>query len=492
MTKRVIIRTDSSQQIGIGHLMRCLALAEGLAKRDVQVNFICRDLSNNCSFLAEEKGFIVHRLRDDLASDAKQTINICKQISQPIDWLIVDNYTLDERWEKKLRPYVEKIMVIDDLANRRHDCDLLLDQNFYENMEIRYDKLAPMTCKKLLGPKFALLRDEFVQQRAKLRVCDGRINRILIFFGGSDPGNLTEVAIEAVRLLAREDILTDVVAGAANSKKVYLEEYCDKSPNFNFHYQIDNMAELMMEADLAIGAGGTATWERCCLGLPAVVIPIADNQIAITQNMAASGCVLDMESNDTITASVLHQLLVSLILCPSLVRFMARRNLSLIDGMGIKRIMQNMFPYDIKVRKATLADCTDVFNWRNAVESRRYSFNDELIDFDTHVKWFNNIINDDHEIMLIGEVDNNAVGVLRYKIERDCTEVSVYLVPGNYGYGYGASLLKIGNDWLHKYSPDIKHIIASVIPDNERSKIAFIKAGFYLDKVLFKKELVND
>jgi UDP-2,4-diacetamido-2,4,6-trideoxy-beta-L-altropyranose hydrolase len=491
MLKRVIIRTDSSQQMGTGHLMRCLTLAEGLAKRSIKVDFICRDLPSNCSFLAEQKNFIVHKLKDDFTTDAKLTINICEQISQPIDWLIVDSYALDERWEKELRPYVKKIMVIDDLANRRHDCDLLLDQNFYENMEIRYDNLVPITCKKLLGPKYVLLRDEFVKQRAKLRVHNGQVNRILIFFGGSDPNNLTEVAIKAVKLLNREDIVTDVIVGIANSKKAYLEEYCDKLPNFNFHCQIGNVAEVMIEADLAIGAGGTATWERSCLGLPAIIIPVADNQIAITQNMAANGYVLAAENDEIITASVLHQLLVSLILCPGLMRFMAKRNASLIDGMGMNRVVQSMFPHNIKVRRATDADCANVFKWRNAPENRRYSFSDKLIDFDTHLKWFDSVINNDHEIMLIGEVSNNAIGVLRYRIEDDCAEISMYLVPDNYGYGYGASLLKVGNDWLHKYSPNIKHVVASVIPDNERSKITFIKAGFHLDKIFFKKELIN-
>lgn len=492
MTKRVIIRTDSSQRIGIGHLMRCLTLAESLAKQGIKIDFICRDLANDCSFLAEQKGFVVHKLKGSSASDAKLTINICKQISRSIDWLIVDSYALDESWEKQLRPYVKKIMVVDDLANRKHDCDLLLDQNFYENMEIRYDNLVPMTCMKLLGPKFVLLRDEFAQQKTKLRIRNGQINRILIYFGGSDLRNLTEIAIEAIKLLNRKDIVTDVIVGVMHKEKANLEKYCVELPNFNFHYQPDNMAELMMNADLAIGAGGTTTWERCCMGLPTIVIPIADNQIAITQNMATNGYVLAVDTDKVMIASVLHQLLVSLISCPNLVYFMAKRNMSLIDGIGIKRIMRNMFPHNIKIRRAIDTDCANVFKWRNASENRRYSFNNELIDFDTHLKWFNKIINDDHEILLIGEKHNDPIGVLRYKIDNDCAEVSVYLVPDNYGYGYGESLLKIGNDWIHEYLPDVRRVIASVIPDNERSRITFIKAGFHLDKICFRKELVDD
>lgn len=304
----IVIRTDSSYQIGTGHLMRCLTLAENLTKRGAGVHFICRDLPGNCSFLAEQKKFSLHKLPYDPAwqtqensdhkawlgadwqQDAEKAIEICKQ-QQPIDWLIVDSYSLDENWEKDLRPYVKKIMVIDDLADRKHDCDLLLDQNLYEDLEHRYDKLVPANCIKLLGLKYVLLRDEFIKQRAKLKKRDGIVKRIFIFFGGADPDNVTKIAIDAVNKLDRSDIITDVVVGAANKQKQELKTYCSKLANFNFYEQVDNMAELMAKADLAIGAGGTTTWERCCLGLPSIVIPIAKNQETITEIMCRFGAI---------------------------------------------------------------------------------------------------------------------------------------------------------------------------------------------------------
>jgi len=478
----IIFRTDSSYAIGTGHLMRCLTLADDLAKHGINAEFVCRDLPGNCNFLAEEKGYKVHKVNNDI-DDAKETIKICQQLSE-VDWLIVDNYALDENWERQLRPYVNKIMVIDDLANRNHDCDLLLDQNFYENMEVRYDNLVPDTCKKLLGPKFALLRDEFVQQRTKLRERDGEIKRILIFFGGSDPDNLTEVAIEAIKALNKENIITDIVVGAANAKKAYLKEHYAELPNFNVHCQINNMAELMANADLAIGAGGSTTWERCCLGLPSIVIPIADNQIQITKDMAVNGYIFATEN-----ITLLSQVLGGLITCSSLMGFIAQRNLSLVDGMGLNRITQNMFPYEIKLREVMLEDCDNILAWRNAEETRLYSFDKALIDSDTHNKWFNNIIKDNNEIMLIAEINKQPMGVLRYTIGQDCAQVSVYLIPGHYGYGYGPRLLEVGDKWLRKYRPNVKLLFASVLSDNERSRMAFIKAGFYEDQLVLKKKL---
>jgi len=203
---KILIRTDSSVQIGTGHVMRCLTLADELRERGAEIVFVCRDFAGNLCGYTE--GNLKHAawLGADWQTDARQVEEIIKDFNTHPDWLVVDHYALDERWERYLRSYVKKIMVIDDLADRPHDCDLLLDQNFYENLESRYDGLAPSGCKKLLGPKYALLRPEFREERKNLRKRDGYVKRIMIFFGGSDPTNETTKALEAVRMLNRPDI----------------------------------------------------------------------------------------------------------------------------------------------------------------------------------------------------------------------------------------------------------------------------------------------
>ena len=229
-----IIRTDASVQIGTGHhVMRYLTLADELREHGAGAIFVCREFDGNLCGYIEEKGYIVHRLPvpnkqkhniegnlkhaawlgTDWHTDARQVEEIIKDLDTALDWLVVDHYALDERWEGYLRPNVKKIMVIDDLADRVHDCDLLLDQNFYENLESRYDGLVPAWCKKLLGPKYALLRPEFREARRNLRKRDGHVKRIMIFFGGSDPTNETTKVLEAIRMLNRPDIATDVMVG---------------------------------------------------------------------------------------------------------------------------------------------------------------------------------------------------------------------------------------------------------------------------------------
>lgn len=351
---KIAIRTDASLYMGTGHLMRCLTLAGEVRQQGHTVTFICRELPGNLCELIEKKGYHVYRLPfqdkdknriqtvQDVSSwlgatwreDAEQTISVLQEISiaSKIDWLVVDHYALDIQWERMMRPYVKRIMVIDDLANRRHDCDLLLDQNLYENMEQRYMGLVPETCKLLLGPQYALLRPEFREARKKLRPRDGTVRRILIFFGGSDPTNETLKAIEAVKLLNRPDIEVDVVVGANNPHRCLIKEKCAAMPNFYFHCQVDNMAELMVKADLAIGAGGSTTWERCFLGLPSLVIVIADNQFETTSFLAQKGCIYYLGRSAKVNVSDINVVLMKLLQAPSLLKEMAYNALSI---MGV-------------------------------------------------------------------------------------------------------------------------------------------------------------
>jgi len=301
---KVVIRSDSSLQIGSGHVMRCLTLADELRQRGDTILFICREHPGNLIGLVEGKGYPVKRLPIEHVAKPEETVHsewlgtsweqdaavtIAVVGGTNPQWLIVDHYALDRRWEEKFRTYVNRIMVIDDLADRPHDCDLLLDQNLYKNMESRYYDLVPVNCKKLLGPKYALLRPEFIEARRNLRERDGRVRHMLIFFGGSDPTNETAKALEAFRSLNRQEIAVDVVVGSLNVRWEEIKSLCTSMRNTIFHRQISNMAELMVLADLAIGAGGGTTWERCAVGLPSIVLTIAENQEATTAVVARTG-----------------------------------------------------------------------------------------------------------------------------------------------------------------------------------------------------------
>lgn len=350
MTSLIAFRTDSSFTLGAGHLFRCLALADALRQRGASVFFICVELPGNLNRFIENRGHVVHHLLPpmpgdkgissslhphwsgiDWKIDAKNTLEVLAGMPK-LAWLLVDHYALDTRWEQQMRPFTGKIMIIDDLADRPHDCDLLLDQNQYERLERRYDGLVPDHCERLLGPRYALLRPEFAAARKTLRHRDGRVRRIFVFFGGSDLSNETAKALEAIRLLNRTEIAVDVVVGASNHKGDQIRQICQRMPNTYFHLQVENMAELMALADLAIGAGGTTTWERCCLGLPTLALVLADNQRGIVEAMSAAGAMRNVGWYANVTSTGLAEALRMVLASPDCLSAMSERSLAIMGG----------------------------------------------------------------------------------------------------------------------------------------------------------------
>lgn len=300
----IVFRVDSSRAIGTGHLMRCVSLAAELIKTGQKVLFVCRELEGNITDRLESLGMAVARLRGGqsfewedrwkggrwrgahIEADAAETLASVAGRGGAADWLIVDHYMADFEWEKLMRTAAKKIMVIDDLANRRHDCDLLLDQNLYDDMHSRYKGLVPERCRMLLGPRYALLRPEFTEARGSLRKAQPEASRIFVFFGGADCTNETSKALEAIRMLNRPGIRVDVVAGPSNPHLLEIERQCYAVEGAVLHRRTDRMAKLMSAARVAIGASGTTTWERCCMGLPSVVIAVAENQVEIAESLS--------------------------------------------------------------------------------------------------------------------------------------------------------------------------------------------------------------
>ena len=316
MQKKAVIRADASEQIGSGHLMRCLTLADRMRREGTEVHFICRDLVGNLNHLVREQGFPLHvlpRHADDPSlsgyaawltvaqeTDARETGEVLSTFA-PIMRLVVDSYALDEAWERIVHPLVGELFVIDDLANRKHDCDILLDQNFYRVMQHRYDGLVPPSCKLLLGPSHALLREEFYAAKKKLSQRDGHLRRILVFYGGSDVTHETEKAVRALLHLSLSAVDVDVIIGGSNAHRMQIEKLCAPYDFLHTYCAVSNMAEFMSNADLCLGAGGTTTWERCFLGLPAIVTAIAENQLAVCRDCADAGLIYYLGRWDEVT-----------------------------------------------------------------------------------------------------------------------------------------------------------------------------------------------
>jgi UDP-2,4-diacetamido-2,4,6-trideoxy-beta-L-altropyranose hydrolase len=341
----IMIRADASVEMGSGHVMRCLTLAEELRNNNATVIFISREHEGNLCDFIESKGYEVKRLSGE--SDAEETFEIIKQHNKVVDYLLVDHYELDHQWEMAVVPSVKYMIAIDDLADRKHYCHLLLDQNYKLSLNhSRYIGLVPSFCRVLEGPQYSLLRKEFRKARENLRERSGTINRILVFFGGSDPSNETMKALEAVLLLDRKNIEVDVIIGASNPHKAEIREFASFYPNINFHIQINNMAELMEKADLAIGAGGSTTWERCSLGLPSIVINIAYNQEEISDAVATTGSIINLGNSRDIEVNHIRNAIENLINDPAGMRTLSNKSLQLVDAKGIDRVLSYLFELD--------------------------------------------------------------------------------------------------------------------------------------------------
>lgn len=317
---KIVIRADASTIIGSGHVMRCLTLAKQLQKQlEADVVFVMRDLPGNLINLVQENGFqvlVLPRVKENPMltgyekwltvqpeQDAKETLAVVQKNVGIADRMIVDSYALDCKWESVLRSVAKEIMVIDDLADRKHDCDILLDQNFYLNKDGRYNGLVPSHCQLLLGPEHALLRDEFYEAKKHLRKRNGKIKNILVFYGGSDLTDETSKAIKALALVhenfinlsntnkqtIQKSFWVNVIVGHSNPQRKAVEDLCKQYDFIKYYCQVANMAEFMNNADLMLGAGGSTTWERLYLQLPSLVTAVADNQIEGCYECAVAG-----------------------------------------------------------------------------------------------------------------------------------------------------------------------------------------------------------
>ena len=449
----IAFRADASPEIGSGHLMRCVTLANVLAGRGAMVTFLTRPGAAPLLETVRAKGYQVRILSDDppksapspdgtahdhwlpvtMARDAEQSAAILGEIG-PLDLLVVDHYALDHRWEERLRPHAGRILAIDDLADRRHDCDILVDQNLVEGFETRYDGLVPVWCRKLLGPTYALLGQEFRAARSTLRRRDGVVRRILVFFGGADPSNETSKALRAIEALGRRDIAVDVVLGAMSPHIDVVRAQITRMPNATLHVQVPNMAELMVVADLAIGAGGSATWERCCLGLPTIAMALADNQVGTLKKLENLKAIEFIGNAVGAKEAQLRSALDQMMRSPDWLRKQATIADQVTDGRGAIRVALLLRPpldnahRPVFLRPLLEEDANSIFAWQNEPSSRRYSKNPRPPSLREHTAWMQRMLTRPTTLTLIVEVLDEAAGLIHLTPECACNARSGYIV----------------------------------------------------------------
>jgi UDP-2,4-diacetamido-2,4,6-trideoxy-beta-L-altropyranose hydrolase len=308
-------RVDASSQMGGGHVMRCLTLAVELIAAGASVDFIVAAITDPLRALVRRAG--VRLMEIDPPAGIANTDGEWDRASWPepvqhedavrtaaqlagsrCDWLVVDHYQLDRRWEAAMRPHAGRVAVIDDLANRPHACELLLDQTYGREVA-DYLPHTGADAELLIGARYALLRPEFARARPTAlarHLAPGQVGRVLVSLGMTDVGALTEVAARAV--LATTEAHIDIALGSAAPTLSALRAFAATQPRVTLHVDSDQVCALMVEADLAIGAAGTTSWERCCLGLPSLTFVTAGNQRVIAAKLAAAGAIRLLDALD--------------------------------------------------------------------------------------------------------------------------------------------------------------------------------------------------
>ncbi len=472
--------------IGSGHLRRCLALADRLRDWGYECLFACRTSTQSFNGLIREAGFDVVELTDpfDPETDAEEMIAALEGRG-PFAALVVDHYRLEATWEKTARTIAPRVAVIDDLANRKHDCDLLLD--VAPGDATRYDPLVPARCLKMLGPHYALLRPEFELRRVEARQRSGVVARILVSFGGVDADDLTGSAIAAIRA-ALPDIAIDAVLTSLSPHRDRLQNCADADPKLSLHIDVNNMAEMMASADVAIGAGGSTSWERACLGLPSIVAVIADNQRVTSQALEEFGCAIALPAGPDFESELRH-LVEWLSAHPTLLRMMSRAGAAAVDGRGVARVAAAIAPPAVAVRPAASDDAQKVWEWRNAPEIRATAIDPAEIPWEDHSAWFARRIADPQTAMLIGAAQGHDVGFVRYDLTVDTATVSIFLAPGQAGRGMGRALLQASEQWIITHYPDVRHFHADVRPENGTSIALFLGADYSPKLLSFERTL---
>lgn len=494
---RVLIRSDASPTIGSGHMARLLPLARTLRQQGSHVAFACRLLPGHRLEALAAEGFETFALPGRYpAEDPQQAIESLLPWQADIDalaqalanypgfdWIVVDHYGLDHHWQRAARRWAPRIAAVDDLATRRYDVDLLLNQNLSGTPEA-YAALLPTDCQTLFGPRFAMLRDEFCCPAIEIKP---QAKRVLVNFGGFDAAMQTHHAMLALADFPELDV--DFVAGAANPAWAQMQALAASRPKWRLHSFVSDFYRLMTEADLFVGAGGGTSWERAALGLPTICIAVSNNQQANGEVMANSGAHVFLGPREQVSVEQLRLAIGFVAGNQGLRKSMAERSRQLVDGRGAQRVAAALAGALLQIRPATADDAQLLFDGRNAEAVRRWSLETAVIEWPAHQQWLAANLRNSQRLLLIAEADDGPVGVLRYDLRGVEAEVSIYLFEGRFGLGWGRALLARGEAFVTTRWPQLTAITAQVLPANQPSLKVFREAGFTQHACAFTRVL---
>lgn len=470
--RRAFFRLDQSPEIGGGHLVRCLALAGALRAEGWTCFFATRGDDTQRMIAAAGHGALC--LEGDVDAEAGQLAS-----HGEADLLVVDHYGRDAGFERACRPFCRRILAIDDLADRPHDADLILDQNLGRRAG-DYDGLVGAGCKRLIGPAFALLRPQFAAARPAAlarRNAGGPARRILVQLGMGDREGPVRVALEGI-LRACPDLDVDLVAGRMTAGLGdIVGDFSGRGLKLHVHVGVADMAGMMSAADIAVCAGGSGSWERCCLGLPSLVLVLGPDQAPIARELANKGMAAHSGTWPDVTADGVAGTLNALAADQSRRGLMAQQAAQVCDGLGARRVALALDAQadgtDAYLRPVTREDTDFLFAWQTHPGSRTYMRDPRPPTREEHAAFMERRAGTGGRPFEILILEGEPAAVVRLEDVPEGLEVSIVVAPGHRGRGVGLTALT----QLRRLVPDMP-FVADVHPDNEPSLRLFSQCGY--------------
>jgi UDP-2,4-diacetamido-2,4,6-trideoxy-beta-L-altropyranose hydrolase len=443
---------NASPEIGGGHVMRCLTLALALRVQGADVRFFSRVGTSETVPALTRSGLVVDTVGSDPAS---WVAAIRAWHAGGVDLAVVDSYAAGAAQQTVLRSAARRLMVIDDLANRVHDCDVLLDQNLGRNVA-DYAGLVPPSCQVLVGPPYALLRPEFAAARPRALArrqatyeAGTPVRRIIVSLGLTDLGGITARVVTAL-LAADTDAAIDVVVGSRAPSLPALRDLAAVHDCLTLHIDPPDICELMVAADLAVGAAGSTSWERCCLGLPTLILVLAENQrpgaCALVEAGAAMIGIPEPIDDRNDDAEHLRRAIRRLCFDHEVARGMSKVSSTICDGAGTETVVMSLaLAVSVELAPATMQDCELLWRIRNEPSTRAMFKNSDPVTLDVHRSWLKRCLIDPDTLLLIGRVTGEPLGYVRFDRQPDGTaKVSVSVTGERRGQGLGGHLFAEG------------------------------------------------
>jgi UDP-2,4-diacetamido-2,4,6-trideoxy-beta-L-altropyranose hydrolase len=480
MKPTILFRVDGDARIGAGHVLRSLVLAEQFVAHGIQVEFVCRRLSAGLAAKVEAACFAVHRISEDANSEEDCRRLLQRATAQDAAWLALDGYEFSAEYRRAVYESGRQLLVVEDLC-----CDDFYHADMVVNSGLDAAQLAyhhPPGTILLLGPQYATVGADFAGARG-VRDTPDHACKLLATFGGSDPADVSSRFLDSLAKIHRSDLEVRLIVGPANPRYEALLQQRDRL-GIRCELVVDppSMLQHMVWADLAIAAAGSTCWELATLGVPALLMVVAENQVRLAAGMERCGAACNLGWAHSISPTALAQAIESLLDDAARRQRMSQRGQELVDGLGVTRIHRAVADVTIQLTYVQSDDAQLLFDWVNDPQTRAMSFSSHSINWDEHCHWLQDRLRDPSKCVLWLARDAHGVALaqVRYDLHESKTAeavVSISVAAEHRGRGVGRRLLQLSARRLFA-ERGIRRIHAFVRPENEASCRSLTAAGY--------------